>query len=166
MIGCRGVTLNTSYSAYFPHKLGCESWVSIADDFCREAEVCKHVFDIECGYAFCIDFFLAWDEQGCFGAIVVGYGEYGIVSLRHWQLNDEVQCNGFEGERFRPWIDGLKGCFCGTVVDLHALTFCASLDIFGIFLSHSWPPVGTLKELHCFANSWVSVYWGVVTLFD
>jgi len=128
--------------------------------------VCKHVFDIERGYPFCIDFFFAWDEQGCLGAIVVGYGEYGIVSLRHWQLNDEVQCDSFKGECFWPWIDGPEGRFCGAVVDFHALAFCASFDVFGNFLSHPWPPVETFENLYSLADPWVAVYWGVMTLFD
>ena len=166
MICCGGVKLDAGYSAYFPHKLGCEPWVSIADDFCGETEVCEHVLDVERSHSFCVDLFLAWDEQGCFGAIVIGYGEYGIVSLRHWQLNDEVQCNGFEGECFRPWVDGLQRRLCGTVVDFHALAFCASLDVFGNLLSHFWPPIQTFEELYCFANPGVTIYRGVVTLLD
>src|ERR1700677_1700229 len=107
VICCGGVTLDAGYSAYFPHELGCEPWISIADDFRGEAEVCEHVFDVKCGHSFCVDLFLAWDEQGCFGAIVVGDGEYRVISLRHWQLNDEVQCDGFKGECFWSGVDGL-----------------------------------------------------------
>src|SRR6202453_406606 len=76
VICCGGITLDAGYSAYFPHELGCKMRVSVADDLRGEAKVCKYVFDIKRGHAFCVDLLLAWDKQGRLGAVVVGDGEY------------------------------------------------------------------------------------------
>jgi hypothetical protein len=42
----------------------------------------EHMLYVECGSAFCVDFFSARYEYGGFGAVMVGDGENGVVSLR------------------------------------------------------------------------------------
>ena len=72
----RGNVLFYSHDfAKFSRELGCKAGVSIADDFARESEVDKYVFDVQCCRAFGVDLFIAGYKDCRFSAIVIGDSE-------------------------------------------------------------------------------------------
>ena len=58
--------------------MGGKSGVSIRDDLSRYTIVREYVSKVELGYSWSVNFFSARDEQRCFGAVMVGDGEYGV----------------------------------------------------------------------------------------
>ena len=69
------------------------------------------MFDVQFRGSFRGDGFVAWDEDGGLGAVVVCYSEDGIVTLGDWQFGDEVQCDGFEGQCVDFWGDGVTDAY-------------------------------------------------------
>ena len=65
-------------------------WVSATNKFSGQSVAGKHVFGIERRCLFCINFLSTWDEHRHFGAVVVGDGEDGIISLRLWEFGNEI----------------------------------------------------------------------------
>ena len=58
----------------------------------------KYVSKVELGYFWSVNFLSAGDEQHCFGAVMVGDGEYGVKAPRLREFGDEVEGNCFKGE--------------------------------------------------------------------
>ena len=61
----------------------------IGDDLLRLTIVREYVSKVKLGYSWSIDFFSARDEQCCFGAVMVGNGEY----CKRVQVNTLVSPN-------------------------------------------------------------------------
>ena len=76
MISGADVLLDVKLLAQFTQEVGGKSRVSIGDDLSRKTIVGEYVSKVELGYSWSIDFFSAGDKQCCFGAVVVGDGEY------------------------------------------------------------------------------------------
>ncbi len=81
MVGGADVLFDVQVFAEFSHGGGCESGVSVGYDLLGEAVVWKYVFAVEFGDPYGVNCFFAWDEDGSFGAVMVGYRQYRIVSL-------------------------------------------------------------------------------------
>jgi hypothetical protein len=147
-------------------ELSGQSRVTVADDLLRESKPFEYVLEVELGHSFGRDGLVAWDEDGCLSAVVVGDREYGIEPIREWQLNDEVHCNRLE--RHRLWIreDRCKRGFPGLCVDLVPLTVRASPYIVVNFLSHAGPPVVTFGEGRGARYPWVTVSREIVVVMD
>ncbi len=79
VIGSADILFDIQVFAQFPHCGGRESGVSVGNDLLWEAVVGEDVFAVEFGDSYGIDCFFAWDEYGSLRAVVVGYGQYGVV---------------------------------------------------------------------------------------
>ena len=73
MIGSADVLFDVQVFTEFPHCGGCELGVSVRYDFLGEAIVGEHVFAIEFGDSYGVNCFFAWDKDGSFRTVVVGY---------------------------------------------------------------------------------------------
>ena len=124
------------------------------------------MFDVQFSCPFCCDFFIAWDENGGLGAVVVRHSEDGIVAFRGRQFGNKVQCDGFKGQCVDLWGDWHQGGVRWMVVDLVALTFHASLNVLQYIPSQSWPPVVAFNQFCSPFDAGVSVYLGVVVSLD
>ena len=93
---------------------------------------------------------------------MIGYGEYRVVSLRHREFRDEVNCDGFEWHRFRFCKYGLEGGACGASVDLVSLAFCAPLYVVCHLPPESRPPIGSFDQLYGSCYTWVAMHLRVV----
>jgi hypothetical protein len=57
----------------------------------------EDVLSVAVGYPFAIDGLVAGYEDSRFAAIMVGDGQDGVISLRHRQIGDKVQCDSPKG---------------------------------------------------------------------
>ena len=115
----------------------------------------EYVFKVELGYSWSVDFFSARDEQCCFGAVMVGDGEYGVKASRLGEFGDEVKGNCFEGEGVLQfdWVEGRSSLVCVCFV---CLALSAALHIVDDKLLHVRPPVVVFEEGKGVQNSGVS----------
>ena len=110
---------------------------------------------VKLGYSWSVDFFSARDEQCCFGAVMVGDGEYGVKASRLGEFGDEVEGNCFEGEGvlWFDWVEGRSSLVCVCFV---CLALSTALHIVGDKLLHVRPPVVAFEEGKSVRNSGVS----------
>ena len=115
----------------------------------------EYVSKVELGYPWSVDFFSAGDKQRCFGAVMVGDGEYGVKTPRLRKLGDEVKGDCFEGKGVL-WFDWVEGGSCLVCVRLVCLALGAALHIVDNKLLHVRPPVVAFEEGKGVQNSGVS----------
>ena len=101
------------------------------------------MLDNKSRHFFCCHTFLAQDEYGCFGAVVIGNGEYRVISLQDWQFSNEIEGDCFEGHSLAYGEYGLQQRSGGLCIDFISLTFCASSDVIHHVLLHVQPPVSS-----------------------
>ena len=82
--------------------------------------------------------------------------EDGVMSVRFWQLGDQVHGDTLEWEVFFANRDAIKWCFGLVGADLGLLTRCASLYIVFDPCIHPWPPVLVADYHYGVITSWVS----------
>ena len=99
----------------------------------------EYVSKVELGYSWSVDFFSAGDKQCCFGAVMVGDGEYGVKAPRFRELGDEVKGDCFKGKGVL-WFDWVEGVFSLVCVCLVCLALSAALHIVNNKLLHVRPP--------------------------
>lgn len=124
------------------------------------------MFDVQFGGPFCCDCFIARDEDGSLGAVVVCYSENSIIAIGDRQFSDKVQCDGFKGECIDLWGNGHQGCMRWMIVDLIMLTFRAPSDVLQYIPPQPRPPIVALDQLCSPFDARVSVHRGVVVSFD
>ena len=115
----------------------------------------EYVSKIELGYSWSVDFFSAGDKQCCFGAVMIGDGEYCVKAPRFRELGDEIKSNCLEGKgvlRF-DWVEGGSCLMCVRFV---CLALSATLHIVDNKLLHVRPPVVAFEERKSVQNSGVS----------
>ena len=105
----------------------------------------EYVSKIELGYSWSVDFFSARNKQCCFGAVMVGDGEYGVKTPRLRELGDEVQGNGLEGEGVL-WFDRVEGGSCLVCIYFVCLALSAAFHVVDDKLLHVRPPVVAFEE--------------------
>ena len=112
---------------------------------------------VELGYSWSVDFFSAGDKQHCFGAVMVGDGEYGVKAPRLREFGDEVEGNCLKGEGvlWFDWVEGGSGLVC---VRFICLALRATLHIVSDKLLHVRPPVVAFEEGKSVLDSRVSCH--------
>ena len=111
--------------------------------------------EVELGYSWSVDFYSAGDKQRCFGAVMVGDGEYGVKAPRLRKLGDKVEGNCLEGKGVL-WFDWIEGGSCLVCVRFVCLALSATLHIVNDKLLHVRPPVVAFEEGKGVQNSGVS----------
>ena len=145
MISGADVLFDVKLLAQFTQEVGGKSGVSIGDDLSRQAIVREYVSKVELSYSWFVDFFSARDKQCCFGAVMVGDGEYGVKAPRLRELGDEIKGDCFKGKGVL-WFDWVRGRFSLVCVRLVCLALSAALHIIDNKLLHVRPPVVVFEE--------------------
>ena len=81
MVRCRDVLHSSCPLAYPSNELGGELWVPVANELQREPKSREDVLDDESRCFFGHHALFAWDEYRCLSTVMIGYGEYRVVSL-------------------------------------------------------------------------------------
>ena len=115
----------------------------------------EYVSKVELGYSWSVDFFSAGNKQCCFGAVMVGDGEYGVKALRFRELGDEIKGNCLEGKGVLRF-DRVEGGSCLVRVCFVCLALSAALHVVDNKLLHVRPPVVAFEEGKDVQNSGVS----------
>ena len=95
----------------------------------------EYVSKVKLGYSWSVDFFSARDEQCCFGAVMVGDGEYGVKASRLGEFGDEVEGNCFKGEGVL-WFDCVEGRSSLVSVRFVCLALSAALLRYRLSVRH------------------------------
>ena len=121
------------------------------------------MLEIQCRNLLAGDRGIARDEFSCFRATVINNREYGVESLRFWEVCDQVHGHHLEGSRMGVGRDRLEGGFpmCGSWFIL--LTGCTSSYVVFRKVLHVFPLVSLAEEVYGVRYAWVTCE-GVVVI--
>ena len=149
-------------AAKFFREVGCEAGISVCDDFVGSAIMRKDMLDVKVSYGGGGGCFMAGDEDGSFGAVVVRDGKDAIKAIGEWEFNDEVHGDGFKGEGGAVGRDGAVRHTGARGIGLGGLTGGATADEGGDEGLHVGPPVVLDDEETGFEDTGVACGGGIM----
>ena len=116
----------------------------------------EHSLGVEGSYAYCVDRFVTRQKDCCLCAPLIDNCQDAVITVRYWEICDQIHGDGLEGVLLLLMCDGQHGWFGPHCVWLGALAHGAPSYIGSSELSYLWPPEFSHNRHYGIGNSWVS----------